>query len=335
MQVGLIGAGNMARALALGWGEPVLARDSGSGRARALVAELGGEALRSNAEVAERADVVVLCHKPRQFVQVSREIGDKVSIVASVLGGVSVENLQEAYPGAQVFRLMPNTPVEVRHGIICYAPADGVDTEVEARVLGLFERLGIVVACRRALIEAAAAVMSVGPAYQALLAEAQVDAAVRNGSEAEPRLAAGRGDDGRDRRAARDARLRHARSPARGDLAGGVHRPRTRGARARRRAHRISGRDGRRPRPGAIADDDPGEHPRHDIANYVSALFLRLHPADLRLHPAQPAVLVRRAAAVLAMVRRSAGLPARRVRALSADLPPVHPADRDVRLSAR
>ena len=34
MQIGLIGSGNMARALALGWGEPLLCTDSGSGRAR-------------------------------------------------------------------------------------------------------------------------------------------------------------------------------------------------------------------------------------------------------------------------------------------------------------
>ena len=37
MQVGFIGSGNMARALARGWGEPVLCTDSGSGRAAALV----------------------------------------------------------------------------------------------------------------------------------------------------------------------------------------------------------------------------------------------------------------------------------------------------------
>jgi pyrroline-5-carboxylate reductase len=45
MQVGLIGAGNMARALARGWGDPVLCADAGSGRARSLADELGGEAL--------------------------------------------------------------------------------------------------------------------------------------------------------------------------------------------------------------------------------------------------------------------------------------------------
>src|SRR5438270_28705 len=67
MQVGLIGAGNMARAMARGWGDPVLCSDSGSGRARALAQELGGEALDSNAAVAQRADLVVLCHKPAQL----------------------------------------------------------------------------------------------------------------------------------------------------------------------------------------------------------------------------------------------------------------------------
>jgi PLP dependent protein len=40
--IGLVGSGNMARALALGWGEPVLCTDAGSGRAREL-AELVGE----------------------------------------------------------------------------------------------------------------------------------------------------------------------------------------------------------------------------------------------------------------------------------------------------
>ena len=39
MQVGFIGSGNMAGALARGWGDPVLATDHGSGRAATLVAE--------------------------------------------------------------------------------------------------------------------------------------------------------------------------------------------------------------------------------------------------------------------------------------------------------
>lgn len=75
MQVGLIGAGNMARAMARGWGEPLLCSDSGSGRAQALVDELGGEAL-SNLEVARRAELVILCHKPYQLNAVAKEIAE-------------------------------------------------------------------------------------------------------------------------------------------------------------------------------------------------------------------------------------------------------------------
>jgi pyrroline-5-carboxylate reductase len=184
MQVGLIGAGNMARALARGWGEPVLCSDSGSGRAAALAAELGGRAA-GNVEVAQEADLVVLCHKPAQFAEVSRQISGHAKAVASVLGSVPGSALAQAYRPAQVFRLMPNTPVEVRRGVILYAPLDRedymVDDDLERQVLTLFERLGAVVTIDEGRLAAAAAVMSVGPAYQALLAEAQVDAAVRHG----------------------------------------------------------------------------------------------------------------------------------------------------------
>ena len=180
MQVGLIGAGNMARALARGWSEPVLCSDGGSGRARELARELGGEALDSNVEVADRADVVVLCHKPAQFLSVSGQLRGHAKAVASVLGGVTSAALREAY-GVPVFRFMPNTPVEVRQGVVCYSPEHEVDHGVEDQVLELFGRLGSVVEVPETLIDAASAVMGVGPAYQALLAEAQVDAAVRHG----------------------------------------------------------------------------------------------------------------------------------------------------------
>ncbi|MDQ2759453.1 MAG: pyrroline-5-carboxylate reductase [Actinomycetota bacterium] len=181
MRVGLIGAGNMACALARGWGDPVLCSDAGSGRALAVAQELGGEAVGSNRAVAEKCDLVVLCHKPSALRAVAAELVGRAQAVASVLAGTSVAMLQEAYPGVPVFRLMPSTPVEVRQGVICYCPAPEVERGLEAEVLELFGRLGTVVRLEERLMEAASAVMAVGPAYQALLVEAQVDAAVRHG----------------------------------------------------------------------------------------------------------------------------------------------------------
>jgi pyrroline-5-carboxylate reductase len=191
MRVGFIGAGNMARAIARGWGDPVLCSDHGSGRAQALVDELGGEVCASNREVAERCDLVLLCHKPAQLASVAQELQGAAGAVASVLGATSHGMLQQKYPGVPVFRLMPNTAVEVRRGVVCLAepqphiqPAPPIADDfiaLEAEVVALFERIATVIKLPEALIDPATAVMGVGPAYQALLAEAQVDAAVRHG----------------------------------------------------------------------------------------------------------------------------------------------------------
>src|SRR4051794_13206715 len=87
VQLGVIGAGNMARALALGLGEPVLCADPVAARAEALAADTGGQALSGNREVAERADIVVLAHKPGQLEDVAGEVDGAASVVVSILGG--------------------------------------------------------------------------------------------------------------------------------------------------------------------------------------------------------------------------------------------------------
>ncbi|MDQ6746210.1 MAG: pyrroline-5-carboxylate reductase [Actinomycetota bacterium] len=188
MQVGLIGAGNMASALARGWGDPVLCCDAGSGRARALAQELGGQACDSPSEVAQRCELVVLAHKPAQLAQIASEVAPASPAVASVLGGVSIKALQHVYPGMPVLRLMPNTPVEVRRGVTCLSAAPEVEDALVAQVVALFSRLGHVQPIPEALMETATAVMGVGPAYGALVAEAQVDAAIGHGMK--PALAA-------------------------------------------------------------------------------------------------------------------------------------------------
>jgi pyrroline-5-carboxylate reductase len=182
MQVGFIGAGNMARALARGWGDPVLCTDSGSGRARELAAELGGEAVGSNKELAERVDVVILAHKPAQLAEVAWEAAGSAKAVVSLLAGTSQADVRSAYPGVPVFRVDPNTAVEVGRGVLAFAEPDvQLDGDLYEQVKALFARVGTVVDVPERLVEAAGAISGVGPAYWALLVEAQVDAAVKRG----------------------------------------------------------------------------------------------------------------------------------------------------------
>ena len=186
MRVGFIGAGNMAAALARGWGEPVLATDSGSGRAQALADELGGEAVATNRELAERAELVVLAHKPAQLQEVAWEAAGAAKAVVSLLAGTAQADVRAAYPGVPVFRAEPNTPVEVGRGVVALAEPDAAfDAELLERVRALFARSATVVDVPERLMTVAGAVSGVGPAYWALLVEAQVDAAVRRGMRAE------------------------------------------------------------------------------------------------------------------------------------------------------
>src|SRR4051794_16847805 len=185
MQVGFIGAGNMARALARGWGDPVLCTDSGSGRARALAAELGGEAVAGNRELAERADVVILAHKPAQLAEVAWEAAGSAKAVVSLLRRTPQADVRTAYPGVPVFRLEPNTAVEVRRGVLALAePEVEADDGLYGGIKELFARVGTVVEVPERLMSVAGGLSGVGPAYWALLVEAQVDAAVRRGMPA-------------------------------------------------------------------------------------------------------------------------------------------------------
>jgi len=202
MRVGLIGCGNMARALARGWGRPLLCADPVAERARSLAAEVGGEALPGNAEVAARADLLVLCHKPAQLDAVAAEVGQGATPVASILAVTPLAELRRAYPGRPVYRFIPSLPVEVRQGAVVQAAGpglladgegasddgggnggggEGTAAALDAAVAALFAELGTLVVLDDALVDVAMGLMSCAPAYVALVAEAQVDAGVRRG----------------------------------------------------------------------------------------------------------------------------------------------------------
>jgi pyrroline-5-carboxylate reductase len=187
MQIGLIGSGNMARALARGWDRPVLCSDPLPERAAALAGEVGGEALETNAEVAQRADLVVLCHKPAQLDDVAADVAPHARAVASILAATPLSALHVAYPERRVYRFIPSLPVEVRQGAIVQAddPEQTAtlagDIAADGQVQDLFAELGTLVVLPDALLDVAMGLMSCAPAYVALVAEAQIDAGVRHG----------------------------------------------------------------------------------------------------------------------------------------------------------
>ena len=185
MVLGLIGAGSMARGLALGWGQPVLCTDLVAERAQALAEEVGGEALASASEVAQRADVVVLCHKPPQLEAVAAKVAPHAKAIVSILAATPLADVKAVYPERPVYRILPSTPVEVRQGAVILAADEEQDPALDAQLRGLLEELGTLVVLDDAMVDVAMGLMSNAPAYYALVVEAQVDAGVRQGLTAE------------------------------------------------------------------------------------------------------------------------------------------------------
>jgi pyrroline-5-carboxylate reductase len=178
MVVGFIGAGNMAAAMARGWVgavDQMVFTDSGSGRAAELADEVGGEAVDGTSELAELADVVVLAVKPAALEAVAAEIGSITGPLVSLLGATPLARVEDAFPAAEVSRVMPNVGVEVRSGVLCVAGAES--TEVRR----LLDVLGKVVELPDPEFDAATAVMGCAPAYLALVVEAIADAGAEAG----------------------------------------------------------------------------------------------------------------------------------------------------------
>ncbi|MGH3401118.1 MAG: pyrroline-5-carboxylate reductase family protein [Streptosporangiaceae bacterium] len=184
-RIGLVGAGQMARALARGWRRPILCTDAGSGRAAKLVAEVGGEVVPDLAALANRADIVVLCHKPTQLAAVARNIDGLTRAAVSVLSAVTLTELREAYSRTPVLRVAVNLPVEVRAGVISLPPEQGVSPELEAEVAQLFGQLGTMIRIPEPQMGAVISLAGVGPALLSVVAEAQADAAIRAGLSAD------------------------------------------------------------------------------------------------------------------------------------------------------
>ena len=139
----------------------------------------------SNAELVERADVVLLCVKPIDVERVIRELAGRIGpdkALASVAAGVETVTLESILDeDVPVFRLMPNVGVQVGAGTICFAPGRFTHTVAEERVLDWLRLLGSVVDLPERQFDAATALSGSGPAFIALVVEAFEDAGIVSG----------------------------------------------------------------------------------------------------------------------------------------------------------
>lgn len=158
-------------------------------RAAALADEVGGSVAEDLSELAGQAHLVVLAVKPAALDDVAAELAPAgPEALLSMLAATTLDQIAERFPGVPTVRVMPNQPVEVRRGVLCFVTGDDVPHEIERAVVDLLELLGEAIAIDEPQTEAAMAVMSSSPAYVALVAEVIAGTGVAEGLD--PELAA-------------------------------------------------------------------------------------------------------------------------------------------------
>lgn len=153
-------------------------------RVRDLEHATGAKTTLSLTEAAAGRDVLIVSVKPKDVPTVLGEISDLVTpsqVVVSIAAGVPVSLFEDALPGIPVVRAMPNTPSAVDLGMTAYTIGGTVGSEHAERAEVVLAAVGETLQVSEDLLDAVTAVSGTGPAYVFLLAEALIEAAIREG----------------------------------------------------------------------------------------------------------------------------------------------------------
>lgn len=191
--LGLLGAGNMAEALARGVLKAgllppsrIFASDLSPARRALFQNELGIAACADNAQVVAAADLIVLCVKPQQVAEALQQAAGAVRperhVCASICAGVTTARLEQLLPaGARVVRVMPNTPMLVGLGAACLCGGKNARAEDLAAIEALFASAALTMRVVEPMMDAVTGLSGSGPAYLYYLVEAMAAAGVAEG----------------------------------------------------------------------------------------------------------------------------------------------------------
>lgn len=189
--IGFLGFGNMGMGLAKGMlrsaalspmeiGASSAHFDTLQSRAKTL----GILAYPDNLSLVKASDWVILAVKPNKAAPVLRELGESLrgKIVCSLVANLHFDALDALLPeDTPHISILPNTPVEVGRGVICYENKHSLNEIQWKKLRELLSPCGLMTGVDSSLLGIAGTVTGCGPALTALYLEAMSDAAVKHG----------------------------------------------------------------------------------------------------------------------------------------------------------
>lgn len=191
-RIGLLGAGQMATALAQGWTraglvapQQLLASDPVSEARGRFAQATGGRTTVENRQVVTESEILVLAMKPQQMAAVLAEIRPQVTaekLIVSIAAGIRMAAISKTLgDGVRLIRVMPNTPCLVGQGAFGYCLGEAATDEDGRLVEELLRAVGVVYRVDEKLMDAVTGLSGSGPAFVYVIIEAMADAGVKMG----------------------------------------------------------------------------------------------------------------------------------------------------------
>jgi len=193
MKLGFIGAGNMAGAILGGVlqkgiyaPEDIIMADPMAGQLDHIKAR-GVQVTTDNTAAARWAELLILAIKPQVYDAVLPGLSGAVSgkYVVSIAPGITTEYLRRSLPGADIIRVMPNTPLLVGMGATAIARPEHCSEAMFETVQHIFASAGEIAVIPESQMDAIIAVSGSSPAFFFRMIDAMVTEAERQGIDPE------------------------------------------------------------------------------------------------------------------------------------------------------
>jgi len=167
LKIGIVGFGNMGRAIA----ESLSLRryslyvyDKDKNKTK----DISGAAVRNLKELLSESNVVILAIKPqdiRIFIEESSGFINRKSLLISIAAGVPTYVFEKNMGRLRVIRVMPNLAAKVKEAVSFICRGRFASENDLSLALGIFKNIGVVFKVKESLLDKATSISGSGPGY--------------------------------------------------------------------------------------------------------------------------------------------------------------------------
>ncbi len=182
MKIAVIGAGTIGKAIARSLKKHNVIATRRRTEKIDHLKEYGIEVTHDNTYAAEKADIILLCVKPKKIPHILKEIKPSVKnkILISFAAAIEIDLIKRIVPHSKIVRAMTNVGVIVHEGFTVYVTEDL--TEKEKKIIeALFSNIGEYEKVEEEYMDALTGLSGSGPAFVFTILEALMYAGLKTG----------------------------------------------------------------------------------------------------------------------------------------------------------